>query len=91
MGKVILQGGMPYRDAFDHKGPLMYLINALGLLISPKYGVWLLELATVFVVLLFVYKLARMLECTPLTSGVAVVLSMLSMFNYFNWGNVTEE
>ena len=91
MGKVILQGGMPYRDSFDHKGPLMYLINALGLLISQKYGVWLIELITVFTVLLFVYKLARMLECTPAASGVVVVLSMLSMFYYFNWGNVTEE
>lgn len=91
MGKVILEGGMPYRDAFDHKGPLMYLINALGLLISPKYGIWLIELMTVFIILLFVYKLARMLECTPLTAGAVVVLSMLSMFYYFNWGNVTEE
>ena len=91
MGKLILQGGMPYRDSFDHKGPLMYLINALGLLISQRFGIWLIEFVTVFIILLFIYQLARMLECTPVTSCVVVVLSMLAVFYYFNWGNVTEE
>ena len=91
MGKLILQGGMPYRDSFDHKGPLMYLINALGLLISGKIGIWLLEFVTVFIILFLVYKLARLLECTCLTSCAVVVLAMLPMFYYFNWGNVTEE
>lgn len=29
IGQHIAQGGAPYRDVFDHKGPLIYWINAL--------------------------------------------------------------
>ena len=28
----ILEGEVPYLDRWDHKGPLLYLINAVGLL-----------------------------------------------------------
>ena len=31
VAKVIIAGGMPYRDTFDHKGPLIYLIDACGM------------------------------------------------------------
>lgn len=44
----LLRGQIPYRDLWDHKGPLIYLIYALGLLIHPAYGVWLLGLAVLW-------------------------------------------
>lgn len=31
---IILQGGLPYEDVFDHKGPLLYLIDAMSLKIG---------------------------------------------------------
>ena len=34
---------MPYVDAFDHKGPLLYLIYAVSCLISLKWGAWLIN------------------------------------------------
>ena len=34
-GQVILNGGLPYKDVFDHKPPLVFYINALALLIFP--------------------------------------------------------
>src|SRR5215470_11276925 len=44
-GSRILAGQVPYRDVWDHKGPLIYYIDALGLLIGhgSRWGVWLLE------------------------------------------------
>ena len=36
VGMVIQHGGMPYVDVFDHKGPLIYLINALAV----EFGSW---------------------------------------------------
>jgi hypothetical protein len=36
VGMVINNGGNPYRDVFDHKPPLIYLIAAL----SNIFGVW---------------------------------------------------
>ena len=46
MGQQILEGKVPYRDVWDHKGPVVYYINALGLWLGggSLWGVWLLEL-----------------------------------------------
>lgn len=43
---VILDGGVVYRDVWDHKPPAIYFIDALGLLIGDRsiWGVWALEL-----------------------------------------------
>jgi 4-amino-4-deoxy-L-arabinose transferase-like glycosyltransferase len=35
IGQVILDGGLPYRDVFDHKPPVVYYLNALALLFVP--------------------------------------------------------
>lgn len=35
-GQAILEGGVPYRDVWDVKGPGVYLINALALLLVGK-------------------------------------------------------
>lgn len=45
IGKQILSGEVPYQDIWDHKGPILYFINALGVLISPgsQWGIWLVE------------------------------------------------
>ena len=34
IGRGMTQGLMPYRDLFDHKGPLLYMIYALAALMS---------------------------------------------------------
>ena len=60
IGQEILRGGMPYRGLFDHKGPLIYLANALGQAAGGIVGVWLLELLALAGSLLFFYRTARL-------------------------------
>ena len=36
MGQLILDGGLPYLDAFDHKPPVVFYLNALALLFVPS-------------------------------------------------------
>ena len=45
LGRGIKHGLVPYKDIFDHKGPLLYFIYFLAVLISEKsfVGVWLIE------------------------------------------------
>jgi hypothetical protein len=48
MAQTILDGGRPYLDAWDHKPPMVYLFDALGLFLShpqggTSWGVWSLE------------------------------------------------
>jgi hypothetical protein len=42
-GMVIFKGGVPYRDFFDHKPPLIFFFNFFGLLLG-SWGLWLIDL-----------------------------------------------
>lgn len=48
IGRGMVSGLMPYRDLFDHKGPLTFLVYAAGALVSRTsfFGVWLMEIAS---------------------------------------------
>lgn len=87
-----LNGDMPYRDVWDHKPPLIYFIDALGLTMTPHslWGIWILEFIFGFFTLFLIYKLlnrefgvyAALAGTFTLTSGLLTVLAR---------GNVTEE
>src|SRR3990172_9620810 len=54
-----LNGDIPYRDVWDHKPPLIYFVDALGLTLTPasQLGVWFLQVIFIFFTLFFIYKL----------------------------------
>lgn len=91
VARVIVDGGMPYIDTFDHKGPILYLINALGLLISERFGLWLIEWFFILITSFFVYKIARLMNCNRITSCAVVILNLLTLTYYFEGGNLVEE
>ncbi len=61
IGQVILDGGMPYKHAFDHKPPLVFYINALALLFVPPSaaGIHIFLHIYNFLTLAFLYFLVR--------------------------------
>ena len=62
IGKSMLKGMLPYRDLFDHKGPLLYALHALTSLVSfdSFLGVYFLEVLCCFLFLLYAFKLLRL-------------------------------
>lgn len=58
VGERILSGGVPYRDVWDHKPPVIFFVNALGLLLGggTPWGVWLLEIVALGAAVLFGYR-----------------------------------
>lgn len=58
----LLEGKAPYRDLFDHKGPLAYLVYALGFLVSGKanWGAWIVTYLCNAVAYFFTYKTMRL-------------------------------
>jgi len=92
VGWRLLSGAVPYRDVWDHKPPLTYFVDALGLSLTPHslWGIWFLQLILIFFTLLVIYKLldrefgvyAALAGTTILTSGLLTILEK---------GNVTEE
>ncbi|MCX8043924.1 MAG: hypothetical protein N3B18_07360 [Desulfobacterota bacterium] len=67
IGQVVLNGGMPYRDAVDHKPPLVYFLYALALTVMPPTaaGVHIFLLCYNFLTLIVLYWVARCAGGTP--------------------------
>jgi len=57
-GLVIRNGGVPYRDFFDHKPPLIFFLNAAGLLLG-SWGLWLIDTFLVLLATLLFFDLAK--------------------------------
>lgn len=90
VAQVMQNGGVPYRDAFDHKGPLLFFINYWGAKISFEHGVWFLEFAFLFFTMIAAYKLAR-LFLSHRMALLPIAFVYVLMKYYFEGGNLTEE
>lgn len=84
------RGYMPYRDSFDHKGPLIYILNWIGNRISAYRGVWIVEFIFMTGTFFVIYKIAR-LKCSVGSSVIVTLCSVSLLFEYFRGGNYTEE
>ncbi len=85
------RGYMPYRDSFDHKGPIIYILNFIGdYVISEKYGLWLIEVLSMAISVFFLYLTARLIS-DRLKSCFVVLLSTSLILLYFHTGNFVEE
>lgn len=62
MGKAMANGIIPYKDVFEQKGPLLYLIHALAYLISKTSftGVYIFESIGTAITATFIYKISRL-------------------------------
>lgn len=94
IGRGITQGYVPYRDMFDHKGPVVFFLFALGHLLTPDrfYGVYLLESLCFSGVLYFAYKTGRLY----FDESIAEVLAVSSMIflldgSFLGYGGSCEE
>ena len=84
------RGYMPYKDSFDHKGPLIYLINYWGNVIRPYRGVWIFELMALTVTFYCIYKVTR-LVCNRKFAIAASLMAISLLFMYYVGGGGTEE
>ena len=75
------KGYMPYRDSFDHKGPLIYLINYVGRKIAVYRGVWVLEFLFLLITVCYLYKTARIL-CRRKIACLVIVVQMALLKRY---------
>jgi hypothetical protein len=89
IGRGILKGQIPYLDIWDHKGPLLYYINALGLWLLGLWGVWILEFILLFFGFCAAFLSARkLLGVIPSFIGISTGYYLLHLYSS---GNTTEE
>ncbi len=92
VASVILDGGLPYRDVWDHKPPAIYYLDALGLALTGRslWGVWIVQ--TVFVCSAIVLGFTLMRKAfgsMPAFFGSVAWISTLGLL--LIWENYPEE
>lgn len=95
-GQQLLAGKIPYLDFWDHKGPLIYFINAFGLLFGKgsRWGVWGVEFIFLTLTAAGIHKIAR--DQWGKSAGIiaavywAYALGQVGHYKYFNDTNYTE-
>lgn len=77
-GLEILEGKKPYIDFYDHKDPLVFYLNALGMAMGGRYGMGLLlaisHFVTSFFLLLLIYKKTKKISRVFFASALLLLL-----------------
>lgn len=92
IGWRILNGELPYRDVWDHKPPIVFYINALGLAISnfSRWGVWIIEFVSLLIAATVGYYLIKK-SLGTISSVLSSLLWLLTLVFVIQGGNLTEE
>lgn len=92
IGQIWLQGEVPYRDVWDHKPPLVFLIDAVGLCISggSQWGVWIVQWLMLWTACAVSYSLLKQIF-DRVASLVATVGWLTGLSLVTEGGNLTEQ
>ena len=91
IGKSWERGIIPYSQCFDHKGPIIFLINALGYKLGMgREGVAVIQCLFMIPTFILIYKLSGLFLNEKL-SMITTVLSFIVLKITYDCGNLTEE
>ncbi|MDO4774271.1 MAG: hypothetical protein Q4A10_00565 [Aerococcaceae bacterium] len=89
-GKAMRAGKKIYTDIFDHKGPIIFVLNYLGTFLPGRVtGVYWIELAALFSGMVGMYRIARFYLSRLNALGILAVYA-LTLSRYLQHGNLTE-
>lgn len=94
VGKSWFNNVIPYKEIFEQKGPLLYLIYGIGYLLSNKsfHGVFILEVIIFTIFLYFVYKIFKIYFNEKYTIILLpLVAFLITISSYFVHGGSCEE
>ncbi len=91
-GKEILQGKIPYKDFWEHKTPLIFLINAFALKLfnGDFWGLWIIELIFLFLSLLLFFILTNKIFIFN-NSIIGLIFISYYLIKFLEGGNRVEE
>ena len=93
IGYLWQRGYVPYRDIFDEKGPVIYVINTLGFFIHDDnlLGIYAVELVFLFFTLFFIFRTLKDDLLSVCASLFMLPTLCLMLFDNSEGGNMTEE
>ena len=93
IGKMMQKGYLPYKDLFDHKGILLYLIQFLGAVLTPGNltGIWLLEAINIVAATFILFKISGLFSEDRIVRYLSVIaVVVMCGMNTYEGGNFTE-
>jgi len=91
IGKGITRGHILYVDLFDHKGPVLFFLEALGWLIIPeRFGNFVMQWIFMFANLILIFKMGQ-LFLNKKRAWIPVFFFFLILASTFEGGNLSEE
>ncbi|MBR2774023.1 MAG: hypothetical protein IKD73_03425 [Selenomonadaceae bacterium] len=90
VGKYWLEGVLPYKEIFDHKGPIVYVINAIGYAIYPRSGIMVPQIICLYVSLLFLWRITEILKFGR-AKILVFALTILYYVAHYHAGNYATE
>ena len=93
VGKSLWSGMIPYRDLYEHKGPLVYALHSLATLISYRSFIGMYFLLIPFAFFFFYYsrRLLRLFTDQPLEPWFPVICIGVYTLNSYLTGDSVEE
>ncbi len=81
MGKGMINGAVPYKDLFDHKGPFLYFLYAIGYLIDNTgfLGIFIIQIISMSLVVIFSFKIAELYTKSSKSAAVIALLVPIMM------------
>lgn len=92
MGYGWLHGAIPYHDLYDHKGPFIFAINALGYAIGgdKRYGLVPIQVILMFVSNIYCFKILRT-EFSLKKTFILQFFTLICLYFPYDGGNTTGE
>lgn len=91
IGMAILRGKIPYVDLFDHKGCILFFINAICIYINKTWGLWIVQCLYLCINVYLWIQIIKLLcidKFSRLNVGIVLFFVLQS---YFGEGNLSEE
>ena len=91
LGTALANGYAPYTQIFDHKGPMLYVVQALPQALSGGYSTLAVFVQQVIVLFLCLRIISRIAREMRVYSGVMQLLYLALIASLVGGGNLTEE
>ncbi|MDT2827525.1 prepilin-type cleavage/methylation protein [Enterococcus viikkiensis] len=93
-GRGISDGLVPYKDMLDHKGPFLFIIEYMAILIgfgNISMGIWIVECLFLLGSIIFLFKTSCLYVESKLVSSVALAFMTPIFILCYDGGNYSEE
>lgn len=90
IGAFWAKGRLPYVELWDHKGPLIFAIDAIGYRIGERHGILIIQIISMSITNIFLFKLAKIKFSTP-KAMLVVLLFLVKLILNYEEGNYRSE